>query len=281
MKILFQTNYYKFADNNSHKALPTKSNAISNVSNYDKISFASIPANLYFVRMSQYKTNSLWNNKMSKATEIISSMIQKKADAKEIIHMAEYCIRTINGTGKTKKQFGVRKNILGGCIDLINNPEKRGYEYLQRYRKYLDQCPDNTLLIPKSNQTYKQAITCRITANPISIAIMTGKNNPSNIKTNLELVKKAYTILQGKKSPTKKEIVDTAATIQWLIAQETPYMRGSDSVANLLTRSLLHSYGIELSPLKKGVSCDFEAFYRDLDDYIRIYPTLFEKNLLT
>ena len=32
-----------------------------------------------------------------------------------------------------------------------------------------------------------------------------------------------------------------------------------------------------MSPIKEGKSFDFEAFYRDLDDYIRIYPTLFEQ----
>ncbi|MCQ2957915.1 MAG: hypothetical protein MJ180_03320 [Candidatus Gastranaerophilales bacterium] len=217
---------------------------------------------------------------MRKATQIISSMMQKNVDVKKILHMTEYCINIINKIGKTKSMFGIKKTVPTGFIDLLSKPETRGYEYTQIYKKYFKNYSNGEFYVPKANEAYSNAITCKILIQESSVAIQTGKNNPANIETNLTLVEKAYKLLKEKKSPTKKEIVDTAATIQWLIAQETPYKRGSDSVANLFTRSLLDSYGIELSPLKAGVSCDYEAFYRDLDDYIKIYPTLFEKNLM-
>ena len=283
MKISFQHTYSQkyFSNSRNTPLLKTNNDNYCDV-HPSAITFTSIKniPNLFFIRMAQYKTNQIWHNKMCKSTEIISSMMQKDMDIKTIIHMAEYCVNIINPIGKIRKDFGVRKTGFNSIIDLINVKTSRGYEYLQVYMDYLKKCPGIKVHIPKSNQEYSQAITCEILAKANSVTIKPCANNPFGIKTNLSLVEKAYKTLKNKKSPTRKEIIDTAATIQWLIAQETPYKRGSDSVANLLTRSLLDSYGIKLSPLKKGVSCDFEAFYRDLDEYIKIYPTLFENKLI-
>ena len=38
----------------------------------------------------------------------------------------------------------------------------------------------------------------------------------------------------------------------------------------------MHANNIYISPLKEGVSLDFEAFDTDLDDYIERYPDFFE-----
>ena len=39
----------------------------------------------------------------------------------------------------------------------------------------------------------------------------------------------------------------------------------------------MNCYNLRISPLKEGVSLDFEAFYSNLDDYIKNYPNFFEK----
>jgi len=98
-----------------------------------------------------------------------------------------------------------------------------------------------------------------------------------NEQSNLTIVKEIYNDLKSKKNPSEKEVTEAAAKIQWLIAQETPYQKGNDSVANILTRSLMHSYNLPVTPLKEGISLDFEAWGQNMDEYIKNYPDYFEK----
>jgi len=245
------------------------------------LSNIDIPVSMYFIRMTRYGRNINWAINMNRATKKISSMIKDKADISSVIKETESAVHDIYLNKRTvKTPYGIRKQRSCGCFDLLSTLNSRGNEYYIKYKNYLfSKCHDD-IYVPRSNEQYKDAITCKIMRHPYSITILQGRNNASGIQSNLSLVEKAYKKLINNPNPSKKEVVDTAATIQWLIAQETPYLRGSDSVANLLTRSLMHSYGIKLSPLKAGVSCDFEAFYKNLDDYIAIYPSLFEKNPL-
>ena len=73
------------------------------------------------------------------------------------------------------------------------------------------------------------------------------------------------------------EINEACAKIQWLIAQSNPYLRGDDSIASTLTKAIYHSYDMKITPVKQGIGLDFEAFYSNLNDYIKKYPNFFEK----
>lgn len=242
---------------------------------------ATIPADTYFVQMAAYKSDAEWAKKMTNVTQIISYMIKRKSDFLDVLFETETCIAKINSQNPNASYWGMKKTIDGdkGKAIISVNPDTRGHEYYQKYLDILQNKGINMTYSPKSNEEYKDAITCKIIAKD-NIEISYQTNNPYETRSNLDLAERAYNSLLKKENPAKKDVVETAATIQWLIAQETPYVRGSDSIANLLTRSLMYGYDISLSPLKKGVSCDYEAFYRDLDDYIKIYPTLFEKNPL-
>lgn len=55
-----------------------------------------------------------------------------------------------------------------------------------------------------------------------------------------------------------------------------PLYKRVRSIANILTKSIMHANGIYISPLKDGISLDFEAFDTDLDDYIKKYPDFFK-----
>jgi len=296
MKVCLNNNFaykYKVSDKNSYRE--TYSNTINDnfattshnqITNYpiyyNKINFKNLqklPVDLYFIRMNMYPQNRVWASKMNCATLDISSMMRKRVPFEKILAKAEQYIHTINDNGTLRNAYAVKKVFFDRGITMFNNPKTRGYEYYQKYREYITPRCTNNIFTPKSNAKYNTAITCNILNSKCFIEVLYGTNNAHNIQTNLDLVKSAYEELKSKEHPPKEEIIKTAATIQWLIAQECPYKKGSDSIANLLTRSLMHSYGIELSPLKKGVSCDFEAFYRDLDDYIKNYPSFFENNL--
>lgn len=55
-----------------------------------------------------------------------------------------------------------------------------------------------------------------------------------------------------------------------------PYKRGSASIADALSKSILHSHGITFGRWKPGISPDIIAFFTTPQRFIEIYPELFE-----
>jgi len=243
-------------------------------------SCAHLSHDLYFIRMNTYKRDHDWANKMIKATLSIVESIKNKIGFDELIEKVEKYVNTINDNlhlhGICINKYGIRKlKSKQTMFSLLDYKNSRGYEYYSKYKKKIENSP----LKPKSSPEYYKAITAEITKRENTIIIEYGINNSFEINSNLDLVKIEYDKLNSILSPTKQQVVKSVATMQWLIAQETPYLKGSDSIANLLTRSIMHKYGIEISPLKQYTSCDFEGFYRNLNDYINVYPSFFENNL--
>lgn len=69
----------------------------------------------------------------------------------------------------------------------------------------------------------------------------------------------------------------TVAEIRWILAHSTPWVRGSDAIANVFIRSLFKAFGIKLYPLKKNVSLDLEAYCTELKDYKENFHNYFVK----
>lgn len=225
----------------------------------------------YIIRMQRYKNKKGFAKKMNNLTYELSDMIKNNADFNDILKTAEDGVRDI----RNRKDWGRRKNGIGH-FDL--KFYDRGCEYWKQYISLAKPDSENPIytIKPKSNKEYPDAKTCSISYYDYEDGKITICYGSEDEKTNLDLVKKEYEKLKSNKNPSLQDINRSTATIQWLIAQETPYKRGSDSIANLLTKSIYHAYGIKVSPAKEGKSFDFEAFCRDLDDYIKIYPDIFE-----
>lgn len=219
---------------------------------------------VFFISMKKYKKNEPWANGMLNLTCELSSMMSDNKDFSEILNTAEKSIQSLNS-----RMHG-RKKILYSFFDL--KKRGRGAEYYQKYRDLLKH---EFILKPKTNPEYEKANTCFINKFFNHVLINYGWHR-YNTSTNLDLVKHSYEKLNSIKNPTVDDVSKTAATIHWLIAQECPYERGNDSIANVITKAIYHKNGIKVSPFKESISADFEAFYRDLDDYIKIYPDLFE-----
>ncbi len=220
---------------------------------------------VFFINMKKYKRNENWGEGMLNAAYELSSMMTKGTDFNEILSTGEKLIKNLNS-----RMYG-KKKMFYSLFTL--KTRGRGAEY---HTKYKDKLKHNLILKPKANAEYKKANTCFINNFFNYVLINYGWRRTNKI-SNLDLVKHAYEKLNTIKNPTIDDVNKTAATIHWLIAQECPYERGNDSMANLLTKAIYHKNGIKISPFKESVSADFEAFYRDLDDYIKIYPRLFEK----
>ena len=210
-----------------------------------------------------------WANEMNNATYILSDMIKKDASFEDIWEKTRKEITRIN----KKQSYG---NIRNGDVQFIyiNNGMGRGQEYYEKYKNELKN--RNGSYKPINTSEHKNSPLCKISGN-YKIYIDYGSHcyyDYLNLKSNVE---KEYKKLKNKQNPKDDDINRSIATIHWLIAQATPFTKGSDSFANLLTKSIYHAYNMKLTPAKEGVSFDFEAFYSTLDDYIKKYPKFFEK----
>ena len=229
----------------------------------------TIPNDAFYVRMNGYGTNENWAQEMRNLTYIIADDIRTNEDFDEILIKIERDIRRIN----SKEEFG-RRRITQWAFLLA--PEGRGEEYYEKYKSKLGRLKPYEAIYVTSNIEYVDANTCKIYMNDFGNILINYGWNPGNRGGNLKLAKKEFEKLRSIENPTDEEINRSAATIHWLIAQESPWQRGSDSIANVLTKAIYLAYGMKISPIKEGKSFDFEAFYSDLDDYIKKYPNLFE-----
>ena len=148
--------------------------------------------------------------------------------------------------------------------------------YFENYRSRFKNSQPYISKRPSSNTEYSDANICDISINENGSILIKYGWNPRNKGKNLELAKKEFEKLRSIKNPTDEEINRSIATIHWLIAQESPWERGSDSIANILTKAIYQAYNMQITPIKEGKSFDFEAFFCSLENYIKKYPDLFE-----
>lgn len=228
-----------------------------------------IPEDTFFIRMEEYEEDKNWAQKMINLTYSTSSKIKKGEGFDDILFSIETGVQKIN----MKETFGVPRYKQGRFIVA---PLGRGVEYYNEYRDKLNDVKCFEKKQPKSNEEYPDANVCKVFLNDFLNVYISYGWDSGNKTHNMDLVKKEYEKLRSIKNPADEEINRSVATIHWLIAQESPFERGNDSIANVLTKSIYHAYGMEITPIKAGKSFDFEAFFTDLDDYIEKYPTLFE-----
>ena len=282
-------NCYEENKNDGSKAIKNYVTASINLNNNssEKPQKQVLTGDEFFINMVDYKKNEDWAKKMIKLLQSVSDDVSSGLDFTIILEKIENAINSINSTPNFKSfTYGIRRT---SCHVFTPKESSRGDEYVERYLNKCKTCGQTiinergkqTEFTPNSNKEYKEANTSKITAVCISEnskpLLKISEDMPCYYKiSNLSLAEKEYNKLRQIKNPSVDEVLRSCAIIQWLITQETPYKRGTDSIANILAKSIMHANGIFISPLKDGISLDFEAFDTDLDDYIEKYPNFFK-----
>ena len=213
----------------------------------------------FFINMDYYQKNQAWADKMLDLSETVSVQIKQKKSFNEVLNTILDGVKKINHS----KLYGQYRHAPNGFCILEKQPN-RGIEYFSRYKDVMKSNHTNYIK-PKSNKEYPEANTCEIQlfnldgdseAIQIDYGIYTNSlNQPLYDKcSNLELAEKEYNKLIQIKNPSLKQINKSCATINWLIAQESPFVNGSDSIAKLLTTAIYAAYNVKLSPPKKRIS---------------------------
>lgn len=227
-----------------------------------------------FAKMKYCSKDMVWAKKMNDEIRLLSSMMDNGASFEEVLEQAEKDVAKI----QDNEDWG-KKCTRGGCEYIMNEKVRGHKEYFDTYNDLINSSPDK-YYHPETNSWYRHANTVTMHKDPDydDVIIIDYGFNPESAINNMNMAAYEYDELMELTPPfALDEILKSVATIRWLIAQETPYERGSNSIGGLITRALLYHFNIYQSPKKDGIGMDFEAFYRDLDDYIEAYPTFFEQ----
>lgn len=228
----------------------------------------------FYIRMNFYQKNKKWAQEMVETTKTLSSLMKQDVDFPIILQIAENSVSKMNHN----LNYGARRSIEGSAAPYFPLLRKgRGEEYVHRYEEKLG-TQDTFYPVALGKHAF-DTNTVEVTHFDMTGAYIIQYpylNSTSN--SNLNIAKEIYDELKTKKNPSKEEVMAAVAKIQWYIAQETPYLKGSDSIANLITKAIMYSYDLPISPLKAGISLDFEAFYQHLHEYVKNYPSYFEIN---
>lgn len=74
----------------------------------------------------------------------------------------------------------------------------------------------------------------------------------------------------------KLNATQNIARIHYILSNITPFERGSAGIANIITRSLYKSIGLNLPATKKNIALDLEAFHLSMPDYVKQWHSFFE-----
>lgn len=235
----------------------------------------------FFVRMRGYGTNNDWSDEVIKTADTAVNLFRKNTSPEMILKYIAIGIRKANMLTmdlSKRARSGVLRAFYrdgwgaGKECELTTSYKNNRYSI---YEKRLDAVAKKPLYSsfamdcsrPHIENNKKQIVhaSCDYVNKTLDyVMTLCKKLFPKYVQNNI-------------KPEHMKEFNDTVAEIRWLLAHSTPFVRGSDAIANTLMRAMYKSAGIKSYPLKKGVSLDLEAYCTSLEKYKETFTNLFIK----
>lgn len=243
----------------------------------------NLDAEMFFVNVQGYGRDTDWGTKMAKATEDTSELVSMGAEYTEVVSFFVNETRQIqadaanpakNGTGRIDSAMMNDYGLLKNPGESLMTPITTGrYSYfIDKLAAAADNTGGNCVLYNKASLEFPLASTTRVDLN-----FDTGQAtlwHPAG-ENNFKYAENIYNDLMKMDNPSTDTVIDSVAKMHWLLAQNAPFKRGSDSISSGLSKAILRSYGIEVSPLKEGVSVDFEAFSMNMEDFVKNYRSFY------
>ena len=250
----------------------------------------------FFIRMNGFGKDEAWGEGMSDLAELVGLMVKNNETFKTVLEKLSQEAYEFNSNyfpdynrEDLARDYALeRKNYILKTGFSTEAGEKY-FEYSHKFIKMYDKNKRNS----KPKEEYKDT--------PVTKICVFGYGSFEDVQKGIEygemLHPSALTLDKSKEYMTKlydelieykKEIEATdkevdldfinskISQIHWLFAQSVPYMRGSDSLANVLIRGIYLAFGIKTSEIKEGKSFDLEAFSTDMEKFEEEYPNLFE-----
>lgn len=277
------------------------------VNPHHKLHFGEIKPDHLYINMNGFGRDEKWGNFVSKLAEDTAQKIKENENFDTVLKSISKTYREYLNKNRPKHNpyykesnialFGSRRYMdVPWITPIIENERKCKYApYLTRFVDFVEGknekfkesscnfiCPERKTHIFQEKKIFLSEIIVKKlfkfskgrTAYEAEIC-----HPPiSSIKPALNHISDIYNTLRSNKSQKSlDEINKQIGEIHWFFAQATPYYRGSAGIADILTKAIYESLDIQVSPWKKGIAPDLEAFVTDLEDYKNNYSNLFEK----
>ncbi len=235
----------------------------------------------FYIKIRGYGKNPEWAKQIKITTDYAVNTIQRNLDAEQILN---YIARNVKAANKIPLDIGKRLNsgILRANRDdwecSKNNIDVITCYKIKRYNSYADRL-DNIKNIPLDSINNNIGMSYPDEMGYIQHGPATKINNSLDYVFNLYKNKYSKFLHKDVKKEDLPEIIDVVAEIRWVLAHATPWLRGSDAIANVFMRAMFKAVGVKAYPPAEGISYDLEAYCRNLDDYKANFNSFFEKPL--
>lgn len=242
----------------------------------------NLDAEMFFVNVEGYGRDAEWGTKMAKVTENTSELVSMGAEYTEVVSFFIKETKQIqsdaanpakNQTGHADAAMMFDYGILRKAGETLKTPLDSGrYSYFVDKLAAAGDVENGSIIYKKKAAEFPLASTTRIDLN--------FESGDANLwhppgAGNLDYAESIYNDLIEMNNPSTDTVITSVAKMHWLLAQNAPFQRGSDSIASGLSKAIFRSYGIEISPLKEGVSVDFEAFSTNMEDFVKNYRSFY------
>ena len=236
----------------------------------------------FFVPIRGYGKNTEWAREIIQTADLAVSLIRRDTSAENVLKLISVNV----GKANKNNTLDIVKRLCSGLLraprenwpfqkwaDLTTSYEN--YKY-KNYRSRLDFISSHPLH-PVNAQDYSRPIIeksgRRIILHGSSLYINKNLNKVFELSKNI-FPKYVHSDI---KNENLKEVNSSIAEIRWILAHTTPWLRGSDAIANVYMRAMYKAAGVKSYPLKRGVSLDLEAYCTELAEYKKNFASYFEK----
>lgn len=286
----------------------TPQNSINPYSSSRQISFGQITPEHLFIRIRGFNKNQKWADTMVKTVNKTKSKISKGKNFDKVYksiykNYHKFFKRDYSLDSEIRKVFGVFRsdadNIETVCFaNKFKSYRQRFIEFFNKFES-IDSFNKSVMAKSKSVKIEKpigengknvELSTMEISDNYLYLFENTGEKEKfvavhtppaTSVKPVLKHIEKLYKDVTSIKKVKTQEDLNFAnkkiAEMHWYFTQVMPFKRGSAGIADVFTKSIYESLGVQVHPWKQGVAPDLEAYVRNFDDYVENYPSFFEK----
>ncbi len=235
----------------------------------------------FFVPIRGYGKNRDWARDIKQTADLAVSLIRRDTSAENILKLISIGVRNAN----KNNTIDIVKRMYSGVLRVPreNWPYQTGADLTtpynsgkyKTYAKRLDYIASHPIA-PESAPDISRPIVYGDGLKAIQHGSSLYINK--NLNKVLELSKKIFPRFVHKDVQTSDlpEVNNTIAEIRWILAHSTPWLRGSDAIANVFMRAMYKAIGIKSYPVKKGISLDLEAYCTNLNEYKSRFVSYFE-----
>ena len=233
----------------------------------------------FYIRMNHFGKNIFWAERMCQISDYATELIRNGESFEFVLNTiseeaAEVNFSIYDGINQSMAEnFGEHRNKKDNVSTIFDRKRHKYGEYAKKFKK---------LTKGASNKTYKVTTPMEFSNAPITklkINTLNGEMlHPSGDKSFLTLhyVKGLYDKIMNSKNKGIIPLNENIAKMHWVFAHGMPFKRGSDSIANILVKSIYRANDVKVTGAKEGISFDLEAFSTELNEYVENYPYLYD-----